>query len=225
MNHGFCVLKRKEQVAAEWVERFRHIPVANISDSMSRLIAGGAGIRPMHDTGVMCGPAITVKTCPGDNLMVHMALNLARAGDVIVVDAGGDLTNAIIGERMLAYCIAKKFSGVVLNGAVRDFGWIRNQNFPVYAAGVTHRGPYKNGPGEINTTISLNGMIVNPGDLIVGDEDGIIAIPPKDIESIYKKAALKHEQEIDTFSKIGKSDNNEDEYKKKLQALGCYFEP
>lgn len=224
MTYGFCVLKRKESVALEWVEQFRHIPVANISDSMSRLVAGGSKIRPMHRKGGICGSAITIKTCPGDNLMVHMALNIAREGDVIVIDAGGDLTNAIIGERMLTYCVAKKFSGIVLNGAVRDSHWIRHQDFPVYAAGVTHRGPYKNGPGEVNTTISLDGMIINPGDLIVGDEDGVISIPRKEIETVYKKAELKNKQEADSFSKIGKSDNNESGYRKKLESLGCYFE-
>ena len=118
MQPGFQVLKRKSTVDQEWVEKFAQIPVANISDSMSRMSAGGNSLRPMHASGVMCGPALTVKVRPGDNLMVHMALNLAVEGDVIVVDASGDLTNAIIGERMLAYCVAKKFAGMVIYGAV-----------------------------------------------------------------------------------------------------------
>ena len=153
MPAGFRVLKRQRMVDPAWVERFRRIPVANVSDSMFRMSAGGARLRPYHKGGAMAGPAVTVRTAPGDNLMVHMALNLAENGDVIVVDAGGELTNAIIGERMLAYCQAKGFDGIVINGAVRDVGYIRVHDFPVYAAGVTHRGPYKNGPAEINVTV------------------------------------------------------------------------
>ena len=99
MPAGFQVLQRKRAVAPELVERMRGIPVANISDSMHRMPAAGAAVRPLHREGVLCGPAVTVKTRPGDNLLVHMALNLAQPGDVLVIDAGGDLSNAIIGER------------------------------------------------------------------------------------------------------------------------------
>jgi len=224
MQPGFQVLKRKQVVAEEWVKRFAAIPVANISDCMSRLAAGGPSLRPMHAGGVLCGPALTVKARPGDNLMVHMALNLAVEGDVIVVDAGADLTNAIIGERMLAYCVAKKFAGMVIYGAVRDYGWIRNQAFPVYACGVTHRGPYKDGPGEINVPISVGGMVVEPGDLMVGDDDGLLCIARDEVASLYPKAEAKFRHESETFAAIGKGDNDAAGYKAKLLKLGCVFE-
>ena len=224
MQAGFQVLKRRSVVGGEWVGKFSAIPVANISDSMSRLNSGGATLRPLHAGGVLCGPALTVKSCPGDNLMTHMALNLAVAGDVIVVDAGGDLSNAIIGERMLAYCIAKKFAGIVINGAVRDFGWIRQQSFPVYACGITHQGPYKNGPGEINTSVSIGGMVVAPGDLMVGDDDGLICIPQANVADVYVKSAAKFEHESRTFAAIGQGDNNAEGYRATLVKLGCYFE-
>jgi len=224
MPIGFRVLKRKQVVAPELVEQFRAIPVANISDSMSRLTAGGPTLRPLHAGGVLCGPALTVKCRPGDNLMVHMALNLAVEGDVIVVDAGGDLTNAIIGERMLSYCVAKKFAGVVINGAVRDCAWIKSNPFPVYAAGVTHRGPYKDGPGEINVPIAFDGMVIEPGDLIVGDDDGLLCVPIRDAAAICTAAKAKHQSELDTFGAIGKGDNNRARYMKQLLDLGCEFE-
>ena len=136
------------------VERFRSLPVANVSDGMSRMTAGGSSLRPMHGSGVLAGPAVTVKSRPGDNLMIHKALDLAEPGDVIVVDAGGDLTNALIGELMIAYAKKKGVAGIVIHGAVRDAASIRAGSFPVFAAGVTHRGPYKDGPGEINVPIA-----------------------------------------------------------------------
>ncbi len=178
----------------------------------------------MHREGVLCGPAVTIRTRPGDNLMVHMALNLAQAGDVLVVDAGGDLTNAIVGERMLAYCQAKKFAGIVIDGAVRDLSYIKQHTFPVYAAGVTHRGPYKDGPGEINVPVAIDGMVIEPGDLIVGDEDGLLCIPFAEAEGILALATKKHRSEVDTFGDIGKGDNDSARYRAKLEGLGCTFE-
>src|SRR5688500_1730105 len=225
MPAGFRVLKRRRTVDASAVDRFRGLPVANISDSMFRMSAGGARLRPYHRGGAMAGPALTVRTAPGDNLMVHMALNLAQKGDVIVVDAGGELTNAIIGERMLAYCQAKGFAGIVINGAVRDVGYIRSNDFPVYAAGVTHRGPYKNGPGEINVTVALDGMTIAPGDLVLGDDDGLLCVPYEEVEAVYKLAHEQHEMETRTFKDIGKGDNNRAKVEKQLRDLGCEFEP
>lgn len=224
LAEGFRVLKRKRQVSTEFVEKFREIPVANISDVMNRLAAGGARLRPYHAGGKLCGPAVTVKTRPGDNLMTHQALNMAQAGDVIVVDAGGDLTNSIIGERMIAYAQAKGFGGIVINGAIRDLGYINKIDFPIYAAGVTHRGPYKTGPGEINVPIAIDGMVVEPGDLIVGDEDGLLCVPFSAVSQVYEDAHAKFVHETSTFADIGKSDNNRAKFEKLLTELGCEFE-
>src|SRR3546814_16901317 len=122
---------------------------------MARMTAGGARLRPMHAGGVMAGPALTVKTRPGDNLMVHRALDIADPGDVIVVDAGGDLTNAIIGELMLAFAAHKRLGGIVINGSIRDYAAHRAGRFPVFAAGVTNRGPCKAGTGEANAPVAI----------------------------------------------------------------------
>src|SRR5919109_218310 len=130
---GFKVAKRTIKAGKDEVARFRELPVANISDVMSRMVAGGPRLRPMHAGGVLAGPALTVKTRPGDNLMVHKALMIAEAGDVIVVDGGGDLSNALVGELMLSHAIQTGVAGIVINGAVRDSAWIRANNFPVYA--------------------------------------------------------------------------------------------
>lgn len=192
---GFRILERTRKVDAQVVAQFRDIPVANVSDSMSRLTAGGARLRPMHAGGSMAGPAFTVKTRPGDNLMVHKALDLAEPGDVIVVDAGGDLTNAIIGEIMSTYAKARGLAGLVIDGAVRDADALRASTFPVFAAGVTHRGPYKDGPGEINVPIAFDGMVIEPGDLVLGDGDGLLCVPYAATQAVYALAAKKVEVE------------------------------
>src|SRR5712675_1937510 len=171
---GFQICKRARKVDAEIVAKYRELPSANISDSMSRMTAGGAALRPIHKGGALAGPAFTVKTRPGDNLMVHKALDIASPGDVVVVDAGGDLTNSIVGEIMITYAINRGLAGLVINGSIRDSDALRRLNFPVYAAGVTHRGPLKSGPGEIGRTIAFDGMVIEPGDLIIGDGDGLL---------------------------------------------------
>src|SRR4051794_28687670 len=102
---GFRVLPRERKVDPSVVARFRELPVANVSDSMSRMTGGGSRLRPMHAGGSLAGPALTVRTRPGDNLMVHKALDMAEPGDVLVIDAGGDLTNAIMGDLMLAFAV------------------------------------------------------------------------------------------------------------------------
>ncbi len=196
------IFKRRVQADATLIDRFRHIPVANVSDVMMRLTAGGARLRPMHAGGVMAGCALTVKTRPGDNLLVHKALDLAQPGDVVVVDAGGDLTNAIIGELMSTYATSRGLGGIVVNGAIRDADVIRKSSFPVYAAGVTHRGPYKDGPGQINVAVSLDGMVVRPGDIVIGDSDGVLCIPLEQAQAICAAAEEKNAQEQHTIAAI-----------------------
>ena len=221
MAIGFRINRRDRKVDDRVVAKFRELPVANVSDSMSRMAAGGSKLRPLHAGGVLAGPALTVKTRPGDNLMVHAALNRAEPGDVLVVDAGGDLTNSIIGELMLAYAESRGMAGVVIYGAVRDYGAIRAGRFPVFAAGVTHRGPYKDGPGEVNVRIAIEGMVIEPGDLILGDDDGLLCVPYDDVDAVYAAAMANQaaEEKTMTSTRNGKVDRSwvEDT----LKRLGC----
>ena len=218
---GFRILGRARKVDAQVVAQFRDIPVANVSDSMYRMSAGGARVRPMHKGGRMAGPAFTVKTRPGDNLMVHKALDLAEPGAVIVVDAGGDLTNALIGEIMSSYAPARGIAGMVIDGAIRDADEIRGNAFPVYAAGVTHRGPYKDGPGEINVPVAVDGMVIEPGDLLLGDGDGILCVPFDATAAVLAAAIEKKKvegREIEAASRAALDRNWVDA---RLRQLGC----
>src|SRR5262245_50232506 len=140
---GFRVCKREKKVEDRWVEAFRSLPVANVSDVMFRMTAGGASLRPYYTGSTMTGAATTVKSRPGDNLMVYKALDVAEPGDIVIVDAGGDVTNAIIGELMVAHAQQRGLGGMVIYGAIRDSAEIGRGSFPVFACGVTHRGPYK----------------------------------------------------------------------------------
>lgn len=220
MTVGNRIFPRKQKISAELVEKFRVLPVANVSDCMSRLYAGGTNLRPMHTVGVLAGPALTVKCRPGDNLMLHKAIDIAEPGDVIVVDGGGDLNNALMGELMLAHAINRGVAGFVLYGSLRDLDAFKSVNLPTYAVGVTHRGPYKFGPGEINATISIDGMTIETGDLILGDSDGVLAVPINDAESILEATLAKQAAEERQMQQIKERTNDRSWVDKALTAAG-----
>jgi RraA family protein len=158
------------------IEGFRNAATAVISDNIDRL-PGAVGLRPFHQGGTMVGTALTVRTAAGDNLAIHQALELVRPGYVVLVDGGGDTSRALIGEIIVEIAQYRGAAGMVIDGAIRDAGTLGKSSFPIFARAAIHRGPYKNGPGEINVPISIGGMVVSPGDIVVGDEDGVVAFP------------------------------------------------
>src|SRR5690349_16152688 len=202
MSASMRILDIPKRPDPRLVAEFRKMVTPHLSDSLERLYAGGPGLRPMYKGGTLAGPAFTVKTAIGDNLLVHKAIDIARPGDVIVVDAGGVCDNAIIGELMSARAKQRGVAGMVIWGAIRDSAEIGAGSYPIYAAGVTHRGPYKNGPGEINVPIVIGSMPVNPGDIIVGDADGLVAVPQDQAERVLASAKSILEKETASMKQI-----------------------
>ena len=202
MSASMRILDIPKRPDPKLIAEFRKMVTPHLSDSLERLYAGGPRLRPMHKAGTLAGPAYTVKTAAGDNLLVHKALDTARPGDVIVVDAGGLCDNAIIGELMSARAKQRGIAGMVIWGAIRDSAEIAGSEYPIFAAGVTHRGPYKNGPGEINVPIMMGGMPVAPGDIIVGDADGLVAIPQESAERVLASARSILEKETQSMKEI-----------------------
>jgi RraA family protein len=150
----------------------------------------------------MAGTAVTVRTRAGDNLAIHRAFDFCRAGDVLVIDGGGELSQALMGDIMASFAESLQIQGLVIDGAIRDVAEIGRRDFPVYARGVTHRGPYKNGPGEINVPVMIDGMVVLPGDIVVGDQDGVLAISPADVETVIAGARLQEAKEASALKSI-----------------------
>ena len=164
----------------EVMEQFKTIPASNTCDVMGRNAAMNPRIHLVSSpkAQMMVGPALTVKARGGDNLALHAALNIAEAGDVVVVSNEEDNTRSLIGEIMMAYLRHdRKVAGIVIDGPIRDIDEIGQWDFPVYATGTTPGGPYKEGPGEVNVPVACGGISVNPGDIILGDPDGVIVIP------------------------------------------------
>ncbi|GAB3574269.1 RraA family protein [Amycolatopsis endophytica] len=185
----------------EIVKVLRDLPVSLLGDNMARA-SGALGLRAWHRAAPMAGTAVTVRTRPGDNLAIYRAFSSCRPGHVLVVDGGGETSQAVMGDIMCSYAEHLGLAGVVVDGAIRDVAAIRSRSFPVHALAVTHRGPYKNGPGEINVPVSVGGMVVHPGDLVVGDEDGVLAIAPSDVEEVVRGARAQALREAAALAAI-----------------------
>jgi RraA family protein len=180
---------------------YRELSTPLIGDTMGRN-GGMLGLRPYHGTVRLVGPAFTVKTRPGDNLHIHVALDQAEPGDVLVIDGGGVTERALVGELMCSYAASRGLAGVVVCGAVRDIAYFRESKFPCFACGNTHRGPFRDGPGKVQVPVSVGGEVVNPGDLIVGDEDGVLVISADraaDLLPNVQALAAKEERDKDAI--------------------------
>ena len=208
--------------APELIEAFRSAPTCIISDNLARL-PGAVGLRQFHRSGRLVGTAFTVRTRPGDNLAIHKALELVGPGDVIVVDGGGDETRALVGEIMKNIAEHRGAAGYVIDGAIRDVAAFAASDFPCFARAVIHRGPYKNGPGEINVPVSIGGMVVMPGDIIVGDEDGVVAVPVDIAPIVLKAAKAKAKEEDGVLAGIRKGKVDRSWVDRALRDKGCDF--
>lgn len=203
MPIGCKIIRDFERPAPELVALFKDMPVANVDDNMGRIAAVDTSIEPIGRKGQMLGTAFTVRVPQGDNLMLHAAMDLAKPGDVIVIDAGGFTDRAIFGELMSAYCKSRGIIGIVCDGAVRDReGLEKMEGFHVYARSTTPNGPYKNGPGEINVPVVIGGKIVFPGDIVIGDDDGVLFVRPQDAKELAAATRAVEKKEADIMKHI-----------------------
>jgi RraA family protein len=163
-------------------------PTPDISDLLNRLYAVDPQISLLTDPRHRaCGPACTVKVFPGDNLMVHKALDVLEPGDVVIVDAGGSAMNAVLGDLISTKAKHRGAAAFVVDGLVRDLPNIQEIDFPVFARGTTPIGPLHRGPGEINFPICCGGVVVNPGDVVVGDSMGVVVVPQAIVEDVLER--------------------------------------
>jgi regulator of RNase E activity RraA len=187
---------------SELISQFRHASTSMISDCLDRLPCA-VGLRPFHRVeATMVGVALTVRVPAGDNLMIHKALDLIRSGDVLVVDAEGETSRAVVGGIIALIAKTKGASGIVIDGAIRDLAEIGVDDFPCFARAVCHRGPYKHGPGQINVPVSIGGMVISPGDVVVGDADGVVAFPTAIVSELITQVAQLQRKEEDIVASI-----------------------
>jgi regulator of RNase E activity RraA len=206
---GVDIHPRKEAFK-EGIEALNGLATSVVSDVLGRTI-GAVGILPVNKSPIsVCGNAVTVSVRAGDNLLIHKALQFLQPGDVLVIDGGGDISRALFGEIMMLVAKSRGAIGAVFDAAIRDVDAFEKHRFPCWARGINMRGPYKDGPGSINVPVSIGGMVVNPGDVILGDGDGIIALSPAIALEGARMGKEKEAVELQTIQSIldGKYDDS-----------------
>jgi RraA family protein len=190
-SHLPDIIRDFERVPAPVVAQAAELQPAILADVAGRRGALSSRIAPLAPTMRLAGPALTVEVRPGDNLMIHAAMAIAKPGDVLVIDGKGDESSALMGEIMVSQCMASGIAGIVVYGAVRDIEAIRALGFPVYAIGANPNGPTKLIPGRINWPVSVGGVTVQPGDLVVADGDGVVVVETAKVPTVLELAKKK----------------------------------
>ncbi|MDP2957304.1 MAG: hypothetical protein Q8N53_12845 [Longimicrobiales bacterium] len=216
---GFRIFTDVPRTPPELVEAFRGKASSNVGDAMGRFHFMDPGI--VSRTGLpICGVAVTVSARPGDNLMVHKALQVAGPGDVVVVSTNGCITSAIFGEMMGTTAVAAGLGGIVVDGAIRDVDGLKALGLPAYSRAVTPGGCDKDGPGEINVPVSCGNTVVIPGDLIVGDEDGVVVVPREDAAEVLGRVNALEAAERKRIAAIKAGELHKAEIDETLRARG-----
>jgi len=204
------VIKNINRPSLELIENFKAIPSSIVSDCLNRYYGMDGHVRPIFHGIRLCGPALTIQSMSGNNMMSHLALTFSEPGDVLVIDGRGYLGNAIWGGIQMAYALKRGVAGLVVDGAIRDVEDMRQAKFPVYCKGVTPAGPHKGWADSINVPIQCGGIPVQPGDLIIGDDDGVAVAPLEFLEDIYEEALSRIKKEESWIEKIEKGQSSLD---------------
>ena len=219
---GFRVRMNFGRLPADTMARFRPFATPDISDLLNRLYAVDPAIRCL--TGEhhrLCGPACTVKVFPGDNLMVHKALDVAEPGDIVVVDAGGSHMNAVLGDLIATKAKHRQIAGFIVDGLIRDLPAVLPLDFPVFARGTTSIGPLHRGPGEINYPICCGGIVVNAGDVVVADAAGTVIVPQDIAGELLARLTAHEEANAGYLDSVRRGDFSNAWVDRILQQAGC----
>ncbi|WP_052161903.1 4-carboxy-4-hydroxy-2-oxoadipate aldolase/oxaloacetate decarboxylase [Hoeflea sp. BAL378] len=183
-----------ERPSADLLAAFQGLPTSTLSDAMGRHGAMSSIIRPLYEGISMVGSALTVLCFPGDNIMTHRAMGMVQPGDVLVID-DGDYDTGCFGHRSAMLVRSRGGVGAVMSGSTRDAQDLRRDRFPVFSRSISPRAPQKNTPGSINVPVQLGGLVIYPGDIVVGDDDGVVVIPLPMAEETLEKARQRDREE------------------------------
>lgn len=214
------IIKDFPRLTSDTIRRAAAFQPAILADVAGRRGALHGRIRPLHSSMKFAGTAFTVEVRPGDNLMIHTAIALAKPGDILVIDGKGDLTSALMGTIMMTACKQLGLAGIVIDGAARDSLEIIEMNYPVFAAGTSPNGPTKNIGGRVGHPVSVGGVTVKPGDFITGDNDGVVVIEREKIDELLVAADKKVKDETSRIAAIKAGDTEPKWLTAALRAAG-----
>ena len=180
---------------SESIATLRQLGAATVYEAQGAKGALDNGMKPIDPTVRLAGPALTVDCRPADNLMLHYAVQKARPGDVLVVDAKGFMEAGPWGDVLTIQAMKLGIAGLVINGCVRDANLIIELGFPVFCRGLSIKGTGKNQPGKVDVPITIGDVLIHPGDILVGDRDGLVVVPQDEIDSAIASSLAREDKE------------------------------
>lgn len=221
---GFRVRRDIERPSPSLLKLFRDFETPDVSDILNRMYTMSPDIRNLVNDASIVGPACTVKVFPGDNLMIHKALDVAKPGDIVVVDTSGSQRNAVLGDLVANKAKHRGIAGFVIDGLIRDLPGVIEAGLPIYARGITPFGPLHRGPGELNYSVSCGGIVVNPGDVIVADRSGVAVVRREFAEDTIMRLRA-HKARMDQYVKDVKAGKFSNTWvDEQLNRDNCLFE-
>lgn len=209
MSH---VINGIQRVSPELVNKYQGLSSATIHEASGGKGALSSRIKPIYPAMRVCGPAVTVKVRPGDNLLLHKAIYVAQPGDVIVADADGYLEAGPWGEIMAVAALARGIAGLIINGCVRDAEAMNERGFAVFACGLCIKGTEKTALGLINHPLNLDNITIHPGDLVLGDRDGVVVVKREEALEVYQKSMAREEKEAKIKERLRNGETTLDIY-------------
>jgi 4-hydroxy-4-methyl-2-oxoglutarate aldolase len=193
------------RAAQKFVKQFMNLPIGNVCDAQERVGALDYRIKPVSEMSQFCGTALTVDSGPRDNLAAWAALEIAKPGDVILITTGGHLASSVAGDLYVGMAKNAGVAGIVTDGVVRDLTGINDVGIPVFARGICANSPWKNGPGRVGLPIVIGGVNVNAGDVVAGDQDGVVIVARQNAAAVADglKAVLAKEKKMEANVKAG----------------------
>jgi len=219
------VVRRISRPDAEAVKLLGELGVATIHEAQGRTGVMLPYMRPIYPSARMSGPAITVSCHPGDNLMIHAAVEVCKPGDVLVVVTHSESTDGMFGDLLGTSCLAHGVVGLVIDAGVRDTADLTAMKFPVWAKAISAQGTVKASPGSVNVPVVCAGTLVNPGDVVVGDADGVVVVPRETAADVAKAGQQRIAKEEKTRDRLAKGELGVEFYglRAKLKELGVEY--
>ena len=200
--HEYVVVTKIDRPDPEVVSGLGAAGVATVHEAAGRAGLVGPEIRPIQQGVTIAGPAVTVSSHPGDNLMIHAAVEVCRPGDVLVITTTSPSTDGMFGELLATSLVAHKVIGLVTAAGVRDVADLREMGFPVWTRAVSAQGTVKASPGSVNVPVVCAGQLIEPGDVVIADDDGVMCVPRADAADVLERSRARLATEVETRRKL-----------------------
>src|SRR6476620_1235381 len=222
---GHQVFRHIQRAGSDVIKALGEQGVATVHEAQGRTGLLRPYMRPIFSSARLAAPAVTVSCHPGDNIMIHAAIEVCEPGDALVVVTTSDSTDGMFGELLATSCMARGIKGLVIEGGVRDVADITRQNFPVWSKAISAQGALKGAAGSVNIEVVCAGVLVRPGDIVIGDLDGVVVVKRETAADVLKLGTARIENEVKKRRQLASGELGVDALglRAKLKELGVEY--